>query len=425
MKIAGVLTAPATGAFFYDDQLAIREGASQDGFLYRGAPRTDGFTAIRMPARALSIGLVLEDDHVVWGDMMGVQYSAGAGRDPVFDPELAAALVRTRLAPRLIGHDVASFRNACTTALGEHAGDAIPRAVEYGLSQALLQAAAYAGRRTMAQVVCMEYRLPVPSQKVPLYAQCGDSRRVAVDKMILHSVDVLPHGLINSRDKFGDSGEAFLDYVKWITQRIRTIGASDYMPKLHFDVYGWVGLTHGLCAGKIATFIARAADAAAPFDLHIESPADFGSREGQLHGFCAIMAELERLGSAARIVADEWCNDLADIRAFIEARAAHILQIKMPDVGALPDAIAAAIECKAAGIGAYIGGSCVETDLSARASVHVAVATQADMLLAKPGMGVDEGLSIVRNEQNRLFAQLRERNSHPSALTRPPFRGAN
>jgi methylaspartate ammonia-lyase len=35
--------------------------------------------------------------------------------------------------------------------------------------------------------------------------------------------------------------------------------------------------------------------------------------------------------------------------------------------------------------------------------VHVALATGADQLLAKPGMGVDEGLSIVTNEMARTL----------------------
>ncbi|MNP84581.1 Methylaspartate ammonia-lyase [compost metagenome] len=56
-----------------------------------------------------------------------------------------------------------------------------------------------------------------------------------------------------------------------------------------------------------------------------------------------------------------------------------------------------------------MGGSCAETDLSARVSVHVAVAVQADMQLAKPGMGVDEAITIVSNEQSRLLAELATR----------------
>ena len=53
---------------------------------------------------------------------------------------------------------------------------------------------------------------------------------------------------------------------------------------------------------------------------------------------------------------------------------------------------------------AHIGGSCSETERSAQVSVHVALGAGADQLLAKPGMGVDEGLSIVRNEMERALA---------------------
>jgi methylaspartate ammonia-lyase len=70
LTVSDVLLVPAQGAFFYDDQLAIREGAASDGFTYQGKPRTPGFTAIRMPAEALSVGLKLSDGAIVWGDMM-------------------------------------------------------------------------------------------------------------------------------------------------------------------------------------------------------------------------------------------------------------------------------------------------------------------------------------------------------------------
>lgn len=76
--IQGLLTAPAQGAFFYDDQQAIRE-STQDGFVYLGTPRTAGFSAIRMPTRAMSIGIVLDNGYVAWGDMMSVQYAAAGG----------------------------------------------------------------------------------------------------------------------------------------------------------------------------------------------------------------------------------------------------------------------------------------------------------------------------------------------------------
>lgn len=183
------------------------------------------------------------------------------------------------------------------------------------------------------------------------------------------------------------------------------------MPTLHFDVYGWIGLEIGHEPADVAKFIAQTAEAVAPFRLNIESPADYGSSDVQMERYAEIVGRLKTLGSSARIVVDEHCNTVADIKRFAKARAAHLIQVKTPDVGSIVDIVHGILACKANGVGAFVGGSCVETDLSARVSTHIAVATQADMMLAKPGMGVDEGMSIVGNEQSRLLALLRSSRS--------------
>jgi methylaspartate ammonia-lyase len=201
VQIKDVLLAPGNGAFFYDDQAAIRAGAGHDGFNYVGAPITPGFTSIRIPAASLSIGLVLEDGTIVWGDMMSVQYSGAAGRDPLFDTDVIANMVRTVVVPRLLDCDPSRFRKACEEVFTSHAGKRLPLAIEYGVSQALLRAAAHSHRNTMAEVICDEFVLPLPTRKVPIFGQSGDARQINVDKMVLKSMDVLPHGLINSRGK--------------------------------------------------------------------------------------------------------------------------------------------------------------------------------------------------------------------------------
>ncbi|UVO30433.1 methylaspartate ammonia-lyase [Bradyrhizobium arachidis] len=412
--IKDVILAPGNGSFFYDDQAAIRAGQAQDGFLYVGTPLTAGFTSIRMPAHSLSIGLVLSDNMVVWGDMMSVQYSGAGGRDPVFQVEVIEALTRFIVMPRLLVADASNFLNASRDVLAYHENRRLPLAIEYGVSQALLRAAAHYARTTLAEVICSEFSLPLPERPIPIYAQSGDSRELNVDKMILKSVDILPHGLINSREKFGPSGETFRKFVRWVAKRTREIGKPGYHPVLHFDVYGWIGLEIGMQAEEIADFIARLADDVPGYRLHIECPADFGSTEMQLEEYAKIVALLDARGTEARIVVDEQCNTLEDIELFAKARAAHLIQIKMPDVGSIADSAKAVLVCKENGVGAYIGGSCTETDLSARAAVNIAVATQADMILAKPGMGVDEGISIVGNEQSRLLATLRYRRNRDS-----------
>ncbi|WP_434725432.1 methylaspartate ammonia-lyase [Mesorhizobium sp. RIZ17] len=411
MQIKDVLLASGNGAFFYDDQEAIRSGAIQDGFVYVGRPTTPGFKSIRIPASSLSVGLVLTDDTVVWGDMMNVQYSGAGGRDPVFDINEISSLTSRIVAPRLLGVDASRFRGSCTNVLESVGQQRLPLAVEYGVSQGLLRAAAHLQRKTMAEIICTEFGLPLPTRGVPIYCQSGDAREINIDKMILKGVDVLPHGLINSRQKFGADGQTFMDFVKWVATRTREIGRQGYHPVLHFDVYGWIGQEIGLDPQRIADFICKVADTVPDFTLNIESPADFGSTQAQIENYAKLVSILDNRGSSARLVVDERCNTLEDIRLFAEAKATHLVQIKTPDVGSIADTARAVLICKENGVGAYVGGSCTETDLSAQASVHVSVATQADMMLAKPGMGVDEAFSIVGNEQNRLLAMLNHRRS--------------
>ncbi|RWK47231.1 MAG: methylaspartate ammonia-lyase [Mesorhizobium sp.] len=406
MQIKDVLLAPGNGAFFYDDQAAIRAGATQDGFVYVGHPITAGFNSIRIPASSLSVGLVLTDNTVVWGDMMNVQYSGAGGRDPLFDTDQISDLTSRVVAPRLLDVDASLYLDACEKVLAPFEHQRLPLAVEYGVSQALLRAAAHLRRKTMAEIVCGEFGLQVPTCRVPIYCQSGDAREINTDKMILRSVDILPHGLINSRQKFGVDGQTFVEFVKWVATRTRKIGRPGYHPVLHFDVYGWIGQEVGLEPQRIADFICKVAESVPGFTLNIESPGDFGSTQAQIENYAKIVSILDSRGSSARIVVDERCNTLEDIRLFAEAKATHLVQIKTPDVGSIANTARAVLICKENRVGAYVGGSCTETDLSAQASVHVSVATQADMMLAKPGMGVDEAFSIVDNEQNRLLAIL-------------------
>ncbi|MDW9776368.1 methylaspartate ammonia-lyase, partial [Sinorhizobium meliloti] len=129
--IKDVILAPGNGSFFYDDQAAIRAGAINDGFCYLGAPLTPGFTNIRMPSRSLSIGLVLSDDSVVWGDMMSVQYTGAAGRDPLFDVDAVDVFTRSIVVPRLLAVRASNFVGACDYVLAPLAGKRLPLAVEY------------------------------------------------------------------------------------------------------------------------------------------------------------------------------------------------------------------------------------------------------------------------------------------------------
>jgi len=53
---------------------------------------------------------------------------------------------------------------------------------------------------------------------------------------------------------------------------------------------------------------------------------------------------------------------------------------------------------------AYLGGTCNETERSAQICTHIAMAVSPVQMLAKPGMGMDEGYMIVFNEMRRILA---------------------
>ena len=83
---------------------------------------------------------------------------------------------------------------------------------------------------------------------------------------------------------------------------------------------------------------------------------------------------------------------------------ASFIQIKTPDLGGINNIVEAVLYCKSNNMGAYQGGTCNETDRSAQICAHIAMATGPDQILAKPGMGVDEGMMIVYNEMQRILA---------------------
>lgn len=417
MKIIDVICAKGRTGFYFDDQRAIKANADHDGFAYTGKPVTPGFTAVRQAGEAVSVMLVLEDGQVAFGDCAAVQYSGAGGRDPLFLARDFIPAIENDIKPKLIGQELSSFKELAEeidSMTDPKTGKQIHTALRYGVTQAILDAVAKAKKMMMCEVIAEEYNTEITSQEIPIFTQSGDDRYNNVDKMIIKRAQVLPHGLINNvSEKLGVNGEILLEYVTWLKNRIyklRTI--EDYNPTLHIDVYGTIGAAFNNDIGRIVSYLAELEKAAAPLKLRIEGPVDVEERDKQIEVLKEITAKLRAANIGVEIVADEWCNTLEDIKLFADAKAGDMLQIKTPDLGGINNIIEAVLYCKAKGVGAYQGGTCNETDRTAQVCVHIAMATQPVQMLAKPGMGVDEGYMIVYNEMQRILAlrQARSRN---------------
>ena len=413
MKITNVILSKSYTGFYFDDQKAIKAGAEHDGFTYVGKPLTEGFSSIRQTGEAISIQLVLEDGSVAVGDCAAVQYSGAGGRDPLFLASDFIPFIEKEIKPLLIGEDVSEFK-----ALAEKYdtlevnGKRLHTAIRYGVTQALLKATAIANKLTVAEVVRKEYGIKDCEYKaVAVFAQSGDDRYSNADKMIIKEADVLPHALINHvATKLGQNGEILAEYVAWLRDRVFQLRNNDeYNPVFHIDTYGTIGLAFNYDTEKMVNYIKSLGEIAKPFHLRIEGPCDTGDRENTMKYLRDITAGLKEVGSDVEIVADEWCNTLEDIKYFADNLAGDMLQIKTPDLGGVNNIIEAILYCNEKNVGAYCGGTCNETNVSAEVTTNIAVACKAVQCLAKPGMGCDEGLMIVRNEMNRTLALANSR----------------
>ena len=407
MKIVDVLCVPGLTGFFVDDQAAILAGAEHDGFDYVGTPLTPGFRSIREPGQSLSVMLLLDSGEIAHGDCAVVQYSGVGGRDPIFNAIEAKATIEAHVTPLLIGRTFSDFRSVAAEVDNLVVeGKRISAGIRYGVTQALLDGVAKSRAITMAEVIQDEYKTGIDIAIIPMHTQSGDERYSNVDKMILKEAGVLPHGLINNLEtKLGRDGEIFKEYVSWVRNRIIEMRKnSEYAPTLQFDAYGTIGQAFDGDVEKCADYLVEVSRVAEPFTLRVEHVIDGKSVAGQVAVSKQLRDALAARGSSVEISVDEWCNTLEDIRLFVEAKAADVIHVKMPDLGGINNTIEALLLVHQSGLGGYCGGTCNETDRSAQISAHIAMACGAIQILAKPGMGVDEGMMIVGNEMARTAA---------------------
>ena len=410
MKIVDLVCSAGKTGFYFDDQKAIKCGATHDGMFYIGEVKTEGFPAIRIPGESISVMIILEDGQVALGDCAAVQYSGAGGRDPLFLAKDFIPVIEGPIKEKLLNRELDSFKNLAEEIDSmEIDGKRLHTAIRYGVTQAILDAVAKSKHITRSEVVKNEYNTGVEIKRVPIFAQSGDDRYTNADKMIIKEVEVLPHGLFNNvEEKTGKNGEKLLEYIAWLRDRIIKFRANDsYSPIFHIDVYGTIGDFTNNDVAKMTEYMRKVEETAKPFKVRIEGPMDMGDRTLQMEALRDLTKSLDDNNIKVELVADEWCNTFEDVKYFADNKAGHVIQIKTPDLGGINNTIEAVKYCKEKNVGAYCGGTCNETNVSAEILTDISMATGALQQLAKPGMGVDEGIMLVNNEMNRVERLLK------------------
>lgn len=409
MKVKKIICSKALTGFYMDDKQAIKAGAKSDGFVYKGEPVTPGFKSIRQPGVAVSVMFVLEDGKIVYGDCAVAQYAASGGREVPNTADALIKVIEKHVVPYFEGMDIKEFKSTAEKFdRAKFDGYQLPASIRYGVTQAILETVAYEQKLTMCEVVMNEYGLKADLTPVRINAQSGDERYTNVDKMILKKVGMMPHGLINNvEEKLGNDGQKFLDWVMWVKNRIKEIGDADYKPVMRYDVYGCMGYAFNDDLDKVFDYLLKVAKACEPYEVFIEMPIDLKSNAKQLEGMKYLRKRLDEAGCRLKLIIDEYANTYEEIVEWVDAKGADMVQVKTIDLGGINNIIEAVLYCKKNGVLAYQGGTCNETDKSALVCANLAVATKPFAMAGKPGMGVDEGVMIVSNEQERLLAILK------------------
>jgi len=411
MEVVDIILSKGLTGYYLDDKHAIQKGATLDGNFYFGETVTAGFKTIRQPGESVSFMMVLDDGQISFGDCATGQYSGIGGRDKPFFADEVIEFIEKNIKPKLIGMKIDSFRSASKEIENMRIdGERLHSGIRYGITQSILDAVAKKNKLTMAEIICREYDTTPSNTIPPIFIQTGDDRYTGTDKGIMKGAEVLPHALIkNVEDEVGYQGEKLLEYAKWIKERIIRIGAKEYQPRIHLDLYGTIGKIFNKDIKKVVNYLEKLENAIKPYPLQLEMPVDMGSKDETVIAFTKIKEAFNERGINIKLVVDEWANTLEEIKEWADNGATDIVQIKTIDVGGIDRIIEAVLYCNEKGVGSYLGGTCNETDVSARVCANVAVATRPLQMLAKPGMGVDEPLMIVTNEMSRVLSIIQSK----------------
>jgi methylaspartate ammonia-lyase len=406
MKIKKALVIEGAGGFFWMDRQAIKAGAKKDGFIYEGKPITPGFREIVHSSEAVCIMLILEDGQIACGDGTSVGYSGQSGRDPVLFVKEYIPIVEKEVLPKIVGRDLYSFKglseefdNLLVNGKRLHSG------LRYGITQAILDGIAKARKITMAEVIADEYGTKIVEKPIPLFALCGDDWYNMVDQFIIRRVPIFPGASIKTIVRLNEL-EA---YVEWTCKRIQKLADNNYQPILHYDLYGTIGMKFGDDFTKIISYLKTLNKVASPYQLRLEDPFNMTDIVSQIKQMKRLKEALKEEHIKIEIVSHEWCNSLEDVKALADESAADGIHITASDLGGINNIVESVLYCKKKNIIAYLSGTACETEISAKACLHVGLATGADEFLINPGVGVGANYVMANNEMQRMLALMKQK----------------
>lgn len=389
-------------------------------------------------ANVVSVGLVLENGQIGWGDCV----------DLVNDGELLSAIVLNYVRPLLVGRQLVSFRELSaeiqalteTITLVETIHHPPPpkkegvsrrkmftlnwereqppapppeiiehqeirpilATVRYGASQALLNALALAKQTSIVDVLQREYDFAKLTKTVPTLPFLYVRQLNSAKRMFVYRPSAIGLSLSSTDfdSEMGNNGVVLSNAAQRLrTDALATDGPHKFSPTFYYRVFGGYGVQQNNSVGKVLGKLFTIHKNAKPYQLWVED-AMLGD---DFDHYIKLNKQLRKLSNLRKmtslLVANHYVDSLARVQAVIDAEAAHHVYLdpsKLGSVGTMLDALAL---CRQAGLGVVWGGHSAETMLSADVTSQIVMACQPDFVVTKPATQV--GLTTMQNAMVR------------------------
>jgi methylaspartate ammonia-lyase len=250
---------------------------------------------------------------------------------------------------------------------------------------------------TEVEVIAKEFELPLPSKGVPLQMPIKRGQLLRIPDQVLALAYAV--GGIDPVDSLGPDGERIQRFIRLLQERL-VDDDQHCRITIHLDAKGSLGKLYSYDLGKVLGALYGLEQAAAPCLIRVQDPLILDDLDAQIKVLGQLRDYLRMRRMSLQLVAGAKINSLDAVRAFAQAKSAHMLHLVIPQLGTIQELILAVRACQVGGIGILMEG------IPSATTGQVALATQPDVLTYPSDRPGDASVATLHNEMARLLSWL-------------------
>ena len=413
----------------------------------------------------VSIGLVVGDNQVVWGDCVpiGIVETADNSIPTHWEPADIIQAIETEIAPRLVNKPLQAVRELMqeidglteTVTIAKELPPEPPKepdrrvsrrdlfrgrlakpdvpepetqyeylrvtrhlnpALRYGVSQALVKAFALSENLTVAEAIGTLYDIQSEFAPVKLMAEIDRAQLSSVNSIMPYNVSAIGYTAASSHAQtvLGNDGVFMQKYVRQMKEQIENYRAARIFataesepPALVVNVQGGYGKLFPSNSGRQLGKLVGLEKVVKPLQLYVVDPVLHLDKQTHVRELRQLKQYGKMRKASFNIVAKQHVLNTKSLAEFIDVDMATTYYLDLPLFGSVEQIMGAIQLCKKHDVGFILGGETADTLNTASFNTHLALATAPTFLVAKP-QG-DIGILHSQNQMAQTLAALRHK----------------